>query len=161
MRCQALDDPYISAITNLERDRLNKIVDTYNISVKVIKETRKIGIIFSSSIWKESLKVAQQGTEIVKVLSKRGVKSFLKEKSLYLFLLEQLFDANSTYMLSWERLKNLRNQKSSGKKPIWLEELKEMYLANTKIREIKEVFKQSKRNILVLKPELNVIVEDE
>ncbi|RIB17841.1 hypothetical protein C2G38_2186262 [Gigaspora rosea] len=120
----------ISAITSLEKDRLNEITDTHNMSVKVVKEARKVGITFSSSVWEKSLKVTQQGTEIVEVLSARGVKSFLKEKSLQLFLLEQLFDTNSTYMLSWECLKNLRNQKGLGKQPIWLEELEEMCQLN-------------------------------
>ncbi|CAG8841124.1 10162_t:CDS:2, partial [Gigaspora margarita] len=78
------------AITSLEENRLNEIVDTHNLVVKIIKKVRKIGISFGSQI----------------------------------------------------------------------KELEKICIADLETRELKEAFKQRKRNIFVLKLELNSIVTD-
>ncbi|CAG8797310.1 8327_t:CDS:2, partial [Gigaspora margarita] len=148
------------AITGLEEDRLNEIVDTHNSAVKIIKEAKKIGISFGNQIWEENIKLTNQGTKIVGMLSARAVKSFLKRKLLQLFVVKQLFDSDNSAIISWEHLNNLRNQKGLGQKPLWIKELKEICITNSETKKLKEVYKQKKRNTLAMKPELKTIDTD-
>src|SRR5260363_224301 len=147
-------------ITDLNSSRLTRFKVTHNLAYKIIAAAKELNVILHSNKISESLKIHAKGTEIVDLLSDKGVQSFCNEKKMRIIVVEQQLDSSHSFLLTWGQLRKCKLSRATGRKPTWFAEIEQKLLDGPDTRRIKTEWQQEKRNDLAPRAELLKISTD-